>query len=133
MTDVSSHGMTLRVDDTFGSFGVREGDEIFVGPDGTVGDRYFVVVDVNSRPQRLRVDGAGLVHLCGGYERIPVERAASIALASNCYEEAKKEGLMAECPDGSGCSSGSGGPAVLTAGAVAALFAALRSRRRMIP
>ncbi|AKU90083.1 MYXO-CTERM sorting domain-containing protein [Vulgatibacter incomptus] len=121
--------MTLRVDDTFGSVGVSEGDELDERSYGAVlGDRYFVIVGTDSDQHLMPIYEAGQVHCVDAM--VPLERAASIALAPSCYDEALKDGLMPKCDDWAGCSSGGGGPAILTVGAAAALFAALRSRRR---
>ncbi|AKU90087.1 hypothetical protein AKJ08_0474 [Vulgatibacter incomptus] len=82
----------------------------------------------------LPVDESGQVR-CEGGRTIPLERAAAMSLSANCEREAAEEGLMPECHDvisAVGCSSWGGDPAVLPVGAVAALLAALRLRRRAI-
>ncbi|AKU90086.1 hypothetical protein AKJ08_0473 [Vulgatibacter incomptus] len=136
--------MTLRVDDRFGSEGVGESVEVNTRPDMSpdrvgLGDRLLVILAADREPQApwalMRVDDAGVVHFVGERAEISVERAASIALSPDCIDQATTEVPVKECRDMiavTTCSSGGGGaPAILTVGAVVALFASLRSRRRV--
>ncbi|AKU89647.1 hypothetical protein AKJ08_0034 [Vulgatibacter incomptus] len=63
------------------------------------------------------------------FETVPLEQAAAISMATDCFSAARDAGLIFDCHDGAGCSTSDDSVGLL--GLIPIVAAALsRSRRR---